>query len=41
MVIEIDGYEDVIKSTPEENQSLIRVDIEKLYQGLKMRLRAR
>jgi len=30
MVIEIDGYEDVIKSTPEENQSLIRVDIEKI-----------
>ncbi len=34
MVIEIDGYEDVIKSTPEENQSLIRVDIEKIISRL-------
>lgn len=34
MVIEIDGYEDVIKSTPEDNQSLIRVDIEKIVSKL-------
>lgn len=34
MIIEIDGYEDVIKSTPEENQSLIRVDIEKIISNL-------
>ena len=34
MVIEIDGYDDVIKSTPEDNQSLIRVDIEKIISKL-------
>ena len=34
MFIEIDGYEDVIKSTPEENRSLMAMDIDKLLTNL-------
>lgn len=34
MNIEIDGYEDVLKSTPEENRPIITMDIEKLLSNL-------
>lgn len=34
MIIEIDGYEDVLKSTPEENRPMITMDIQKLLSNL-------
>ncbi len=34
MNIEIDGYKDVLKSTPEENRPIITMDIEKLLSNL-------
>ncbi|WP_242969075.1 DHH family phosphoesterase [Peptostreptococcus russellii] len=36
MIIEVDGYEDVLKSTPEENRPMITMDIEKLLSNLEM-----
>ncbi|MEG0250643.1 MAG: DHH family phosphoesterase [Peptostreptococcus sp.] len=36
MIIEVDGYEDVLKSTPEENRPIITMDIEKLLSNLEM-----
>lgn len=35
-IIEIDGYEDVLKSTPEENRPMIRMAIEKLISNLEI-----
>lgn len=34
MIIEIDGYEDVLKSAPEENRPMITMDIQKLLSTL-------
>lgn len=36
MIIEVDGYEDVLKSTPEENRSLVSIGIEKILSNLEM-----
>ena len=34
MIIEIDGYEDVLKSTPEENRPMVTMDVQKLLSNM-------
>lgn len=40
MLIQVDGYDEVLKSTSEEKRSLISVDLERILSGLEMSLHA-